>query len=141
MSNSWYIQNGRLTNNELPNPLGGGYFMPPYPNNFWYVEDSRLTNGGLPAPLDGGYFTPPYPNGWWYVENGRLLNSALPEPTTLGCFAGCSNLKKVTIPRSVSKIWSDAFIGTKLKTVTIGKNCTYDSTSFPPDILINHYDA
>ena len=113
--------------------------MPPYPNNFWYVEDGRLTNGGLPAPLDGGYFTPPYPNGWWYVENGRLLNSALPSPMMFGCFSGCSNLKKVTIPRSVKKIWSDSFNGTKLKTVTIDENCTYDDSSFPPGIIIEHY--
>lgn len=138
-NNYWYIQNGRLTNNELPNPLGGGYFTPPYPNNFWYVEDGRLTHGGLPAPLTGGYFTPPYPDDWWYVEDDKLTHNGLPAPMTLGCFCKCANLKSVTIPSSVQKIWGESFLGTKLKTVTIDENCVYESDSFPRDCLVQRY--
>ena len=140
-NNQWYVEDGRLTHEDLPAPLSGGYFTPPYPSNFWYVENGRLTHDGLPSPLSGGYFTPPYPNGWWYVEDGRLITSTLPEPFAMGCFSGCTSLKNVVIPVSVNKIWGDSFNGTAIRTVKIADDCTYESDSFPPNCVVERYGA
>lgn len=105
----------------------------------WIVEDNRLTNIDLPEPLTGNYIQAPYPPFWWYVENGRLTHAGLPEKTLVGAFLGCTKLQMVEIPRSVKHIGEFAFYNTGLTNVTIANDCQYFPTSFPPNCVVNFY--
>jgi len=106
----------------------------------WIVEDNRLTNIDLPEPLTGNYIQAPYPPFWWYVENGRLTHAGLPEPLIDGAFSGCSELRAVSIPRSVKSIGANAFSGTALKRVRIASDCAYSKSSFPDGCVVEFYD-
>lgn len=81
---------------------------------------------------------------WTTMNSFDLLG--LPKPssnknnlTIPGAFRGCSNLRTVTIPRSVKYIDYYAFWGTGLTEVTIAQDCVYQSSSFPTGCVINRY--
>lgn len=105
----------------------------------WYVRDGRLVRDTLPEPLAGNYIQAPYPPFWWYVENGRLKTPALPAPAHTGAFYGCSQLATAHIPKSVKRIGEYAFAGTALTKVKIASDCTYYPTSFPDGCEIEFY--
>lgn len=106
----------------------------------WYVRDGRLVRDTLPEPLTGNYIQAPYPPFWWYVENGRLTHAGLPEKTLVGAFLGCTNLRRVVIPRSVRYIGEYTFRNTQITQVTINSNCTYSDTSFPENCTVDFYN-
>lgn len=105
----------------------------------WYVRDGRLVRDTLPEPLAGNYIQAPYPPFWWYVENGRLKTPGLPAPAHTGAFYGCSQLATAHIPKSVKRIGEYAFAGTALTKVKIASDCTYYPTSFPDGCEIEFY--
>ena len=106
----------------------------------WKVVNNKLTHDDLPEPLTGNYIQAPYPPFWWYVENGRLTHAGLPEPLIDGAFSGCSELRAVSIPRSVKSIGANAFSGTALKRVRIASDCAYSKSSFPDGCVVEFYD-
>lgn len=109
-------------------------------SELWYIESGSLTHSDLPTPI-ANVMTEPFPPGWWYIENGRLTHSALPEPLSTGAFSGCTNLRQVSIPRSVKFIGAYAFADTALASVRIASDCTYSATSFPEGCTISFYDS
>lgn len=52
---SWYIDNGRLTHEYLPEPLAATY-EEPFSYGMWYVDNGRLAHTGLRIPSDVGAF-------------------------------------------------------------------------------------
>ena len=127
----------QIVNNELI-PIGcsePAHFVNPTPIGLWGVIDNTLTPTGY-AKSKG--FVNPTPISMWSVQNGVLTNGAA-EPPKWGAFVN-SNLSRVTIPRSVKEIGEFTFYNTKLKTVTISKDCKYYPTSFPEDCKINFYN-
>ena len=112
-------------------------YTPPW---YVYVDENRLTNIDLPEPLTGKYISEPYPPFMWYVDENRLKRSNLPERVNLGAFADCTNLRRVIIPPSVKYIGEYAFANTALTSVTIARDCEFFPTSFPPRCIINYYN-
>ncbi|MBP5377996.1 MAG: leucine-rich repeat protein [Ruminococcus sp.] len=51
----WYISNGKLKHDDLPEPLTS-FMDEPYPSFWWYISNGRLTHTGLPAPIGAGAF-------------------------------------------------------------------------------------
>lgn len=86
---------------------------------------------------------PPIPKGIWFVEteinDGYPFMGLLPPVDIFGAFGNAVNLQFVNIPQTVTSIGSDAFKGTQLQQVTIAQDCSYESTSFPPNCIINRY--
>lgn len=130
-----YSDNSAFLPSEIATANAEIEYPPP-----WIVEDNRLTNIDLPEPLTGNYIQAPYPPFWWYVENGRLTHAGLPEPLIDGAFSGCSELRAVSIPRSVKSIGANAFSGTALKRVRIASDCSYSKSSFPDGCAVEFYD-
>ena len=127
----------QIVNNELI-PIGcsePAHFVNPTPIGLWGVIDNTLTPTGYTKPKG---FVNPTPISMWSVQNGVLTNGAT-EPPKWGAFIS-SNLSRVTIPRSVKEIGEFTFYNTKLKTVTISKDCKYYPTSFPEDCEVNFYN-
>lgn len=82
--NHWRLINGKLINNDLPEPIENN-LTPPYPASMWRLDsDDILTLNNedwspFPEPLAN--FTPPYPASMWYLDEDKiLLNALLPEP-------------------------------------------------------------
>ena len=126
----------QIVNNELI-PIGcsePAHFVNPTPIGLWGVIDNTLTPTGYAKPKG---FVNPTPISMWSIQNGVLTNGS--EPPKWGAFIS-SNLSRVTIPRSVKEIGEFTFYNTKLKTVTISKDCKYYPTSFPEDCKINFYN-
>ena len=81
-----------------------------------------------------------------FKESTNLISISLPSNVvTVGtyCFAGCTKLEKITLPESVETIATYAFnmcgnnIGTKVITLTLGKNVSFvDSMAFAGTIVI-----
>lgn len=129
-----YSDNSAFLPSEIATANAEIEYPPP-----WIVEDNRLTNIDLPEPLTGNYIQAPYPPFWWYVENSRLKTPGLPAPTHKGAFYGCSQLATAHIPKSVKRIGEYAFAGTALTKVKIASDCTYYPTSFPDGCEIEFY--
>ncbi|MGB4093212.1 MAG: leucine-rich repeat protein [Ruminococcus flavefaciens] len=55
MSVQWTITGGRLTHEELPEPIAET-MTKPYPPGWWYVENGRLTHSALPPLQKAGAF-------------------------------------------------------------------------------------
>lgn len=130
---SWYMDdNGEIKADIVPHTLEWAF---PYPYGKWYREDDWLTTRGLPKFLS---WVQPYPYGKWYRENGVFKTRGLPDPliNDLGAFSGVSTLREVVIPDTVESIGRYSFHGTSLREVELPENCTYYSTSFPPDCEI-----
>ena len=126
----------QIVNNELI-PIGcsePAHFVNPTPIGLWGVIDNTLTPTGYTKPKG---FVNPIPMSMWSVQNGVLTNGA--EHPKWGAFIS-SNLSRVTIPSSVKEIGEFTFYNTKLKTVTISKDCKYYPTSFPEGCKINFYN-
>ena len=138
-SGMWYVADGKLAHDNLSEPLTGNYIQPPYPPFWWYVNDGNLTHDGLPEPISA-IMSEPYPPFWWYVENGRLTHVGLPEKILVGAFLGCTNLRRVIIPRSVRYIGEYTFRNTQITQVTINSDCTYSDTSFPENCTVDFYN-
>ena len=129
---SWQIVNNELVPIDCSKPKG---IVNPTPIGLWSITDNILTPTGYTKPKG---FVNPTPISMWGVQDGVLTNGA-PEPPKWGAFVN-SNLPRITIPRTVTEIGEFAFFNTKLKTVTISKNCKYYSTSFPEGCKINFYN-
>lgn len=130
---SWYMdEHGEIKADIVPHTLEWAF---PYPYGKWYREDDWLTTRGLPKFLS---WAQPYPYGKWYRENGVFKTRGLPDPliNDLGAFSGVSTLREVVIPDTVESIGRYSFHGTSLREVELPENCTYYSTSFPPDCEI-----
>ena len=59
---------------------------------------------------------------------------------SFGAFSNMPNLVEIVIPKSVKYIADYAFYNTKIKEVTISKECKYYEHSFPEDCKINLYN-
>ena len=81
--------------------------------------------------------------GIWYLTNNntKLTQTNLPDVLPMGAFQGCTNLTTATIPRSVTSIGEQSFMGTSLSTVQISLNCTFYPTSFPIDCHVTFYST
>ena len=130
-----YSDNSAFLPSEIATANAEIEYPPP-----WYVDENRLTNIDLPEPLTGKYISEPYPPFMWYVDENRLKRSNLPERINLGAFADCTNLRRVIIPPSVKYIGEYAFANTALTSVTIARDCEFSETSFPPRCIINYYN-
>lgn len=134
---SWYVEDGRLTHDDLPDVLPR--YVPPYPAGAWYVQNGKLTHSALPEVLP--LYIPPLAIGIWYVENGRLTHSRLPQRIMSGAFSNCASLAQSSIPRTVKAIGENAFSDTALARVRIASDCTFSATSFPEGCIIDFYDG
>ena len=76
--NHWRLINGKLINNDLPEPIESN-LTPPYPASMWRLDSGNdLVTLLFPEPM--AYFTPPYPASMWYLdENNKLMNALLPD--------------------------------------------------------------
>ena len=130
----------------LPEEVTGDVLEPPYPASLWYLDENNLIQNAMlnkyNAPTN---WSMPYPISlWWYdnttVDYNRLRELIVPEEPIIGAYSQCPNLVSVQIPRSVKKIGRYSFADTSLTQVTIARDCTYFSTSFPSGCQINFYD-
>lgn len=141
--NHWRLINGKLINNDLPEPIESN-LTPPYPASLWRLDsDDVLTLNNedwSPFPESLSNFTPPYPASMWYLdENNKLMNALLPDELKIGAFSNNMNLKGVYIPPSVKRIGPYSFMNTALTKAKIATECTYSEETFPPGCVINHY--
>lgn len=105
--NHWRLINGKLINNDLPEPIESN-LTPPYPASMWYLD-----------------------------ENNKLMNALLPDILPLGAFALTTELQEIRLPESLEEIGPEAFYGSAIRHVTIPNNqCTYYATSFPPGCVV-----
>ena len=135
----WHVNDGRLTHDNLPEPLTS-LMSEPYPPFWWYISSGKLKHDGLPEPITS-LMNEPYPPFWWYVSNGKLTHNGLPVPAPVGAFRNCGQLKTAIIPESIKNIGSHAFAETALKSVTIASDCVYSDTSFPSRCTVNFYPS
>lgn len=105
----------------------------------WYVdEEDNLTNDELQTLLPP--MQKPYPLSLWRVDNEILTNELIESlPLDVGAFANATQLRKVSIPKSVKKIGRYSFRNTKLTSVTIARDCEYYPTSFPDNCTVKFY--
>lgn len=103
----------------------------------WYMDEhGNIKADIVPHTLEWAF---PYPYGKWYRDSdGTLKTRGLPDALidTQGAFSGVSTLREVVIPDTVESIGRYSFHGTSLREVELPENCTYYSTSFPPDCEI-----
>lgn len=105
----------------------------------WYVDsEGNLSNDelqGLLPPMQK-----PYPLSLWRVDNEILTNELIePLPLDVGAFTNATQLRKVSIPKSVKKIGKYSFRNTRLTSVTIARDCEYYPTSFPDNCTVRFY--
>ena len=112
----------------------GGEFITPT----WYIDESgELTNDKLPN--SSSPMTPPYPYSVWRETDNEVSNELIPDVCGVGAFANATQLRKISIPRSVKKIGEYAFRNTQLSSVVISQDCEYYPTSFPDNCIIYFY--
>ena len=155
---SWYLDTDNRLNHADLATEGNAGFVSPYPYTFWnYISDTDNTltlnrdNADPPFTImryaivdeeanrnDNQMLTYPYPATFWYQDSNDKLNLALLlAPLPLGAFAGCKHLTTIILPESLTSIGEEAFADSGLRSVTIPNDeCTYYSTSFPPDCVI-----
>lgn len=108
----------------------------------WIIKDGEITNDTFLEPPEN-YMAKPYPYLIWRtdetVQSGVPFHDLLPDKVYFGAFANAKNLTEISIPPSVKKIGEESFRNTKLKSVTIARDCSYYNTSFPDDCIINFY--
>lgn len=137
-----WIVDGTLTNTLFPS-VPEKSAEKPYPKALWRVENGQITTDIFPEiPEKSAGKT--YPKALWRINplynGGMPYHELLPDVDDLGAFANATKLKKVYIPKTVKKIGEFAFRNTKLKSVTIAKDCEYYSTSFPDNCVVKFYD-
>lgn len=139
--NHWRLINGKLINNDLPEPIESN-LTPPYPASLWRLDSGNVltlnNEDWAPFPESLPNFTPPYPASMWYLdENNKLMNALLPDILPLGAFALTTELQEIRLPESLEEIGPEAFYGSAIRHVTIPNDiCTYYATSFPPDCVV-----
>ena len=112
----------------------GGEFITPT----WYIDESgELTNDKLPN--SSSPMTLPYPYSVWRETDNGVSNELIPDVCGVGAFANATQLRKISIPRSVKKIGEYAFRNTQLSSVVISQDCEYYPTSFPDNCIIYFY--
>lgn len=112
----------------------GGEFITPA----WYIDESgELTNDKLPN--SSSPMTLPYPYSVWRETDNEVSNELMPDVCGVGAFANATQLRKISIPRSVKKIGEYAFRNTQLSSVVISQDCEYYPTSFPDNCIIYFY--
>lgn len=130
-----------IYNSTLPRTLHNAMEQP-YPNIFWYVNQvgNDVTHSGETEP-HSPCFTNPYPYVFWYINQARndVTHSGELECQILGAFANATQLQRISIPKSVKYIGTEAFRNTQLTSVTIASDCTYFPTSFPDGCVVNFY--
>ena len=153
---SWYLDTDNRLNHADLAKEGNAGFVSPYPYTFWTTmssTDSTLTlNRESATPPfkimryaivdeeanrnDNQMLTYPYPASFWYMGSDNKLSLALlPDVIERGAFYK-STISEVIIPSSVKSIGAYSFSETKLTEVTLADDCTYYSTSFPPDCVV-----
>jgi hypothetical protein len=85
------------------------------------------------------YIKEPYPIAVPIIKENEYPYYAHLNPIDTGAFCWATNLEKVVIPESCKYIGVTAFRHTKLKEVTIAKDCVYFDTSFPEGCEIKFY--
>ena len=110
----------------------------------WRIENDIFTHDDLPSMIPT--LVQPYPPGIWYIESEVGYSNAfvfknllMPTNIKIGAFHNCTSLTNTVIPRSVTSIGEYSFNNTQLTDVTISRDCTYETTSFPEDINISNY--
>lgn len=108
----------------------------------WVIIDNQLTNTEFIA-MPEKPFVGDSPFTMWRIDpninNGMPFSPLMPDRPLLGAFANATQLIRVSIPQSVKKIGAEAFRNTQLTSVTIARDCTYHSTSFPDGCIVNFY--
>jgi hypothetical protein len=144
---AWYENSEGQPQNDLLEEIPENAFTKPFPSSLWRIDPN--VNDGLPyheilEEIPENAFTQPFPSSLWRVDpsfnDGLPYHEILEDVYDLGAFANATNLKKVSIPKTVKKIGRYAFKNTKLTRVTIAKDCEYYSTSFPDGCIINFYE-
>jgi hypothetical protein len=134
------IDNGHI---GLWDNVSGSFFSDAAGGNFittkWYVDgEGNLTNDELRELLPP--MQKPYPLSLWRVDNEILTNELIESlPLDVGAFANATQLRKVSIPKSVKKIGRYSFRNTELTSVTIARDCEYYPTSFPDNCIVRFY--
>lgn len=86
------------------------------------------------------YIQEPYPVAFPIMKKNEYPHYVNLELIDTGAFCWAMNLEKVVIPESCKYIGITAFRHTKLKEVTIAKDCVYFDTSFPDGCEIKFYE-
>lgn len=104
----------------------------------WIMIGNQLSNTDfVNAPSEP--FHGDSPVMMWRIMNGSLLISNMINKPLFGAFANAMQLKRISIPKSVKYIGTEAFRNTQLTSVTIASDCTYFPTSFPDGCVVNYY--
>lgn len=104
----------------------------------WRIDSSgNIYNDNSLEPLSAP-FSSPYPSALW-VDTPTLNTGLSKIPPDFGAFANANNLSSISIPNSVKRIGEESFINTRLTEVTIARDCTFASTSFPENCAIHYY--
>ena len=102
------------------------------PSTMWKIADDLPFKSvfGAAVSIDDA------PSAMWKMNNDLPYKSVFAEEQLMGACLNCSNLSQVELPSTLTSIGRYSFKGTKLTSVTLPANCTYYSTSFPPDCTI-----
>lgn len=133
-ASSFYLnEDDVITADVIPNSID---WESPYPAGIWYVqEDGKLHCGGMSDRL---YWSKPYPYSMWYLNEdlGHLHDSGIPVPIIVDAFRNCTALQRIKINNSVKSIGKLSFENTILTQVKLADDCTYYSTTFPQDCVV-----
>ena len=111
----------------------------PYPKTMWYIAENP---NDIKTAATKDYHTPcfdfPYPASMWYISTNPndVKTAVTKEYEEMGAFYKAFTLQEIVIPESVKSIGAYSFAETALTEVTLADDCTYYSTSFPPDCEI-----
>lgn len=134
-----YNSSDNYPTNENFIPLPEKDMAQPYPTSLWRIIGDKVYHLLYPS-LPEKSMVSPYPNALWRIENNSYPFALVaPEPSLLGAFANATHLHKISIPKSVKKIGTNAFTNTQLSQVTIASDCEYYDTSFPTGCVITFY--
>lgn len=104
----------------------------------WVIQNNQLINTENTVET-ASPMSETLPAGVWSISENTLKTGILPDDMQTGAFCYAKNLRKVTIPESVSFIGEYAFRNTALTDVRISIDCKYYSTSFPDRCVVEFY--
>ena len=104
----------------------------------WIMIGTQLSNTSF-VNTPSEPFHGDSPAMMWRIMNGSPLISNMINRPLFGAFANATQLKRISIPKSVKYIGTEAFGNTQLTSVTIASDCTYFSTSFPDGCEVHFY--
>ena len=111
----------------------------PYPKTMWYMTENP---NDIKTAATKDYYSPclemPFPSPLWYIttDPNDVINASYREAELMGAFYKAFELREIVIPESVKSIGAYSFAETALTEVTLADDCTYYSTSFPPDCVV-----